>query len=263
MLDGRAQLNVATREFTFTNISHFDVHAVAALLTEKTRARLNDFAWKQPPSLRAGGSMILPAWTNQQPGLQAGVQPTIRLAGELAFTNGSMSGVALDSARTHFSYSNLVWRLPDLALAQSRTRLDISGDENDATKDYRWHIRGAFDPASLRPFLTASNAAHVLDLFVFTEPAQVVVDVSGQLYDYNSIFAGGSAAVTNFSVSGHPVDSAAGGFFYTNHTLVVSNLALAQSENPARHQRRGKQCHEGVSLQPCAARLIRHRCVLF
>ena len=123
-LDARAALNVATREFTFTNSSRFDVHALASLLTEKTRERLKDFVWTQPPSLRAGGSFVLPAWTNQQPDLQAEVQPTIRLAGELAFTNGSMSGIALDSARTHFSYSNLVWQLPDLALAQSRTRLE-------------------------------------------------------------------------------------------------------------------------------------------
>ena len=91
------------------------------------------------------------------------MQPTIRLAGELAFTNGSMSGIALDSVRTHFAYSNLVWQLPDLALAQSRTRLDISGAENDATREYRWRVRGALDLASLRPFLTDSNAARGLD----------------------------------------------------------------------------------------------------
>ncbi len=149
-LNGRAALNVATREFTFTNTSRFDVHAVAALLTEKTRARLNDFVWTQPPSLRAGGSMILPAWTNGLSDLRE-AQPSIRLAGELAFTNGSMSGIALDSVRTHFSYSNLIWQLPDFALAQSRTRLDISGTENDATKVYRWRVRGAFDPAIAAP----------------------------------------------------------------------------------------------------------------
>ena len=230
-LDGRAKLNVATREFTFTNASRFDVHAVAALLTEKTRARLNDFVWKQPPSLRAGGSLVLPAWTNQQPDLQTEVQPTIRLAGELAFTNGSMNGMALDLVRTHFSYSNLVWQLPDLALAQSQTRLDISGTENDATREYRWHVRGALDPESLRPFLTDSNAARGLDRFTFTGPAHLDTVVSGRLFDYDSIGAGGCAALTNFTVSGHPVDSAAGGLLYTNHMLVVSNLALAQSEN--------------------------------
>ena len=229
-LDARAALNVATREFTFTNNSRFDVHAVAALLTEKTRARLNDFAWTQPPWLWAGGSMILPAWTNGLSDLRE-AQPSVRLSGELAFTNGTMNGMALDSVRTHFSYSNLVWQLPDLALAQSRTRLDISGDENDTTKEYRWHIHGAFDAVTLRPFLTASNAARALDRFTFTKPAQVDVNVSGRLYDYDSIGAGGLMAVTNFSVSGHPVDNADVRLFYTNHILDIYNLALAQSEN--------------------------------
>ncbi|HUZ08209.1 MAG TPA: hypothetical protein VMV89_12070, partial [Candidatus Paceibacterota bacterium] len=230
-LDARAALNIATREFTFTNTSCFDVHAVSALLTEKTRERLNDFVWTQPPWLRAGGSLVLPAWTNRQPNLRADVQPTIRLGGEAAFTNASMSGIALDSARAHFSYSNLVWQLPDLALAQSRTRLDISGAENDATKEYRWRVLGAFDPASLRPFLTASNAALVLDRFTFAEPAQVDLVVSGRLYDYDSIGAGGRVVLTNFSVAGQLVDSAGGGLLYTNHELVVSNLAVVQSEN--------------------------------
>ena len=60
-----AQLNVATRKFAFTNASCFDIHAIVALLTEKTRERLADFSWPQPPSLQARGSLILPAWTNR------------------------------------------------------------------------------------------------------------------------------------------------------------------------------------------------------
>ncbi len=53
-LDARAQLDIATREFTFTNASRFDLHAVKALLTDKTRERLAEFSWTQPPLLRAG-----------------------------------------------------------------------------------------------------------------------------------------------------------------------------------------------------------------
>ena len=97
-LDAQARLNVATREFTFTNSSCFDVHAVAALLTEKTRERLAEFSWTQPPWLRAGGSLILPAWTNRQPDWRDEVQPTVRLDGELAFTNGTAFGAKIDSA---------------------------------------------------------------------------------------------------------------------------------------------------------------------
>ena len=65
------------------------------------------------------------------------MRPTVRLNGELAFTNGTVLGVQIDSAHTHFSYTNLVWQLPDLAVAQARTKLELRGGEDDATKNYR------------------------------------------------------------------------------------------------------------------------------
>jgi hypothetical protein len=218
-LDARARLNVATREFSFTNSSCLDVHAVAALLTEKTRERLAEFSWTQPPWLRAGGSLILPAWTNRQPDWRGEVQSTVRLGGELAFTNGTAFGAKIDAAGTHFGYSNLVWQLPDLAIAQAKTRLELEGGEDDATKHYRWHIRGAFDPETLRPFLTASNTARGLDHFKFTGPAAVDFEARGRLYDYGSIEAAGRAALTNFAIRGQTADSVVSGFQYSNRVV--------------------------------------------
>ncbi|HXR04401.1 MAG TPA: AsmA-like C-terminal region-containing protein [Verrucomicrobiae bacterium] len=218
-LDAQARLNVATREFAFTSASCFDVHAVAALLTAKTRERLAEFSWTQPPSLRAGGTLLLPAWTNRQWDWRAEVQPTIRLAGELAFTNGTAFGAKIDSASTHFGYSNLVWQLPDLAITQAKTRLALAGGEDDATKNYRWHIRGTFDPESLRPFLTASNAVRGLGHFALTEPAALDFEARGRLYDYERIEATGSAALTNFAVHGQVADSVVSGFQYSNRVV--------------------------------------------
>ncbi|MGD0745423.1 MAG: hypothetical protein ABSA45_09735, partial [Verrucomicrobiota bacterium] len=196
-IDAQARLNVAAREFTFTNSSCLDVHAIAALLTEKTRERLAELSWTQPPRLRAGGSLILPAWTGRQWDWRGEVQPTIRLDGELGFTNGMAFGAKIDSACTHFNYSNLVWQLPDLVIARAKTRLELEGGEDDATKNYRWHIQGAFDPETLRPFLTESNAARGLGCFTFTGPAALDFEARGRLYDYDSIKAAGRAALTN------------------------------------------------------------------
>lgn len=224
--DAQAALNVATREFTFTNSSRFDLHAVAGLLTDKTRERLADFSWTQPPSLRAGGSLVWPAWTNREADWRAEVQPTLRLRGELVFTNGAVSGAAVDSAAGHFAYANLVWQVPDLMLAQAKTRLEISGSEDDATKDYRWHVRGTFDPAFLRPFLTASNAARGLNHFTVIDPVHLEADAWGRLYDYDRIGASGRVACTNFTVRGQSVDSVAGEFSYTNRVLEFFNPRL-------------------------------------
>ncbi len=218
-LDATAGLNVATRQFAFTNASCFDVHVIAALLTEKTRARLADFSWSQPPSIQVCGSLVLPAWTNRQPEWRDEVQPTLQLNGELAITNGRTGGITVDLARTHFSYSNLVWQLPDLAVVKSKSRLVLSGGEDDATKDYHWHIRGVLDPEIARPFLTTSNARRGLEIIKLTEPLTLDVNVSGRLYDYDSIAANGRVALTNFAVRGEGFGDVATALNYTNRVL--------------------------------------------
>jgi hypothetical protein len=222
-LTAGAQLNVVTRQCAFTNVSCFDVHTITSLLTEKTRERLADFSWTQPPALQASGLLILPAWTNHQPDWRAEVQPTIQLNGALAITNGMTSGITVDLARTHFSYSNLVWRLPDLEVVKSKSRLELSGNEDDATKDYHWHIHGVLDPEAARPFLTTSNARRGLEIMKFTEPLALEADVSGRLYDYDSIAAAGRVALTNFAVRGEAFGDVTSALNYTNRVLEFLN----------------------------------------
>jgi hypothetical protein len=148
------------------------------------------------------------------------------LNGELAFTNGTVSGVAIDSAAAAFSYSNLVWQVPALAIAQSKTRLEISGSENDATRDYHWRVRGALDPECLRPFLTASNAARGFSIVQFSAPVNLDAEVWGRLYDYDGIGATGRVALTNFTLRGQSMDSVTGELSYTNRVLEFSHLNL-------------------------------------
>jgi hypothetical protein len=225
-LEAGARLNVATRELTFTNASSFDIHAIAAWLTEKTRARLAEISWTRPPMLRAGGALVLPAWTKRDPDWRGEVQQTVRLSGELAFTNCTLLGAALDTVQTHFSYSNLVWELPDLAVAQSKTRLLMSGGEDDATKDYHWRIRGVFDPDSARPFLTTSNAVRGFEIVQFTEPLALDAEVRGRLYDYDRIAVNGDIALTNFTVRGEVFGDVTAAVNYTNRVLELLHPLL-------------------------------------
>jgi hypothetical protein len=218
-LDARARLNAATREFTFTNSSCFDPHAIAALLTEKTQDWLAQFAWTQPPALRAGGSLVLPAWTNHQPDWRGEVQPTVRLAGEFAATNGAFRGIAVDSAHGNFSYSNLVWRLSRLIVKRSEGQLTLADVEDDRTKSYHWHVQGALAPDAIQPLLTSSHAERALEIFTFTQPLVLDADVWGRLYDDDSIGAAGHLALTNFTVHGERVSSAESAFRYTNRFL--------------------------------------------
>jgi len=222
-LDAQARLDVATRELTFTNSACFDFHSIAALLTKKTHERLVEIAWGRLPSLQASGLLVLPAWTNHQPDWRGEVQPTIHLNGALVITNGVFEGVPFDLAHTHFSYSHLVWQLPDFTIAQAKTRLEINGSEDDGTKNYQWRVRGAFDPAAIRPFLTASNALRGFEIVKFTEPLALDVEVGGRLYDYDSIDASGRVALTNFAVRGEVFDNVASALDYTNRVLEFLN----------------------------------------
>jgi hypothetical protein len=219
-LEANLKLNVATRELAFTDASCFDLHAVDALLTGKTDARLAEFSWPQPPSLQIAGSLKLPAWTNREPDWNHEVRPTVRLAGELAFTNGTVMGAQIDSAHTHFSYLDMVWQVSGLTVAQAKTRLEISGYEDDVTRNYRWRVRGVVDPASARPFLTDSNVARGLEIVQLSEPLALDADVSGRLYDYNSIAVAGRVAVTNFAVRGEAFGDVTAAVSYTNRVLM-------------------------------------------
>jgi hypothetical protein len=218
-LDASARLNVDTREFAFTNSSCFDPDAIAALLTEKTQNWLAQFSWTQPPALQAGGSLILPDWTNRQPDWRGEVQPTVRLAGEFAATNGAFRGIAIDSAHGHFSYSNLVWRLHRLIVKRSETELTLGDAEDDSTKSYHWQIQGALAPVIIQPLLASSQAERALKLFTFTQPLFLNADVWGRLYDNDSIGAAGRLALTNFTIRGESVNSVESAFRYTNRFL--------------------------------------------
>ena len=87
-------------------------------------------------------------------------------------------------------------------------------------------MAGDFDPAAIRPFLTASNAVRGFEIVQFTEPVRLDVDVWGRLYDYDSIGATGRVALTNFTVRSQSVDNVTGDFFYTNRVVEFSNSRL-------------------------------------
>ena len=106
-----------------------------------------------------------------------------------------------------------------LTLAQARTQLELEGAEEDVTKNYLWRIHGAIEPEIIRPFLTESNAVRGLDDLTFTKPLFLDVDVRGRLHDYDSLNAGGHAALTNFTIRAQPMGSVAGNFYYTNRVL--------------------------------------------
>ena len=98
----------------------------------------------------------------------------------------------------------------------------MSGSEDDVTKNFHWHIRGAIDPESARPFLTESNVgARPLRLVKLAEPLALDVTVSGCWPDWNSLAVNGRLAVTNFTVRGQQFGDVTAAVNYTNRVLAI------------------------------------------
>jgi hypothetical protein len=229
-LDAHAKLDVGTRELAFTVNSGFDLHAAEALVTDQTRERLAQITWTHPPRVRAEGTLTLPPWANRAAGWRDDIEPSVRLHGDLAFTNALVAGLArVDSVRTHFNYANLVWNLPDLEITQGRTALALTGEEDEATKNFRCTVGGNLDGESVRSFLTDSNAAKGFAILRFNQPVAMGLDVTGNLRDFAALSATGRVAATNFAIRGQTVDSVSATLAYTNLTAEFFHPQMARA----------------------------------
>jgi hypothetical protein len=217
-LDARAQLDVATREARFELASDFDVRKIAPLLTAAGRAWLGKYSWTAPPRLAGRGSLVLPAWTNRHPDWRAEVRPTLRLAGEVFVTNGAYLGLPVDWAHTHFTYSNLIWHLPDLEIGRPEGGLRLEHLARDDTKDFYWRIHSTVDVRAVRPLL-APDEQRGLDLVAFTQPPVIDGEVRGRGHEPDRLGFAGRVTMTNFAVRGEAASYVETAVRYTNRWL--------------------------------------------
>ncbi len=153
---------------------------------------------------------------------------TLGVTGEAALTNFSVATVAtnrlaVDFLRTHFSYANQFWSLSGLELAQGRTRLQFDGETSDATENFTGHLRGAFDPESLRPLLATPDAIRNFEYYQCHEPLMFHVNATGNWRNLSTLTATGGVALTNFIIRAQAFDSVAADFSYTNRWLSFSH----------------------------------------
>ena len=119
-------LNVNTRKLTGKVASDVDPHKIEPLLTPGAQRWLRQFSWSKAPEVAADIALTLPAWTNRQPNWRAEVQPTLRLAGQFKIEHGgAYLNLPISSARSHFTYSNMWWTLPDLTVTRPEGGLDV------------------------------------------------------------------------------------------------------------------------------------------
>ena len=229
-VDAGAKLDAASREVNFTLHSGFDLHAVAALLPVMARDRLAEISWSRPPEIHAGGTLVLPAWTNRASSWLEHLQPGTQLYGDLALTNARMAGLApLDAVQTHFAYSNQVWSVPDLTLTQGRTALKLGGTENETTQNFTCGLSGVLDAESIRPFFTTSNAVHGFNYLRFREPVAFGLDLAGNLRDFSTLSATGHLEARDFAVRGQGVNRVTTTLAYSNLTVEFFHPQLVRA----------------------------------
>ena len=224
-----AELDVPTRTVTFTNNANFDPHVLATLLPDKVRAELARVICRQPPHLNAGGSLVLPPWESPAEKWPDAIKSSLDLTGALDGANWEFRGASVDAVRAHFSFAGLMLTVPDFMVVQGRTRLTLSGQESEATKNFRCRLGGRFDATSVRPFLTDSNAVNGFACLTFQEPLSLSLEVAGNLRTPESLSVTGQLAVANFALRGQTIDRLTASLAYSNLTAEFFQPTLSRA----------------------------------
>jgi hypothetical protein len=220
-LEARAGLDVITRAFDFSVNSNFEVKKLSQL-TPKTREFLDQFTWEKTPQLQAFGSMVLPAFTNQHPDWHAEVQPTLRLQGEFKVSQGTFRGIPATSAQSHFTYSNMVWDLPDLIATRPEGWVQAAHRADDKTKDFYWRFHSTIDPTCTRALLEPKHQ-RAFESFTLSAPPLIDAEVYGRFHDWERTTAKAHVVATNLTVRGHALDRFETTVSYTNQFVTLTD----------------------------------------
>jgi hypothetical protein len=237
-LDARAKVDVVTRALKGTLVSDFDPHKAEHVLTDGGRNWLQQYSWSRPPLVSGDVSLILPAWTNHHPDWRAEVQPSLALDGEFNLSQGgAFRGVTFAGARSHFTYTNMIWCLSDLQATRPEGRIQVFHLSDDRTKLFYWKILSTLNPSIIRPLLEPAQQRG-LDFFTFSQSAYINAEVVGRWHDPDRIGLNAVLAFTNFTFRGEQVDDFQGAIRFTNRFLRLTDG----------HLRRGTQYISADSL---------------
>ena len=164
--------------------------------------------------------MILPSsvWTNRHPDWRGELRPTLQLNGQFHVGDGAFRGVHALTADSHFTYSNMCWRLPDLVATRPEGRLNLVHESDERTKDFYFHFHSTLDPKAARPLLDA-NQQRVFEFFSLSQPPVVDGEIRGRWHNPETISGKAFVTATNFTVRGEHGDSFQSGLEYTNRVL--------------------------------------------
>src|SRR5262249_7130942 len=183
-IEAQTDLDVSNRAFHLTISANFDPKNLRPIFPAGAQQSLDQFSWQKPPLVNGDISLVLPAWTNQQPDYGSEVLPTLSVNGLVDFEQGFVyqQKLQVSSIRSHVIYSNLSWDLPDLFLRRPEGSLAAEHRDNGRTRDFYWHIASTIDLKVVRPLLRPEEQ-EVLDLFTLTQPPAIDAEIWGRYHD--------------------------------------------------------------------------------
>lgn len=228
--DGALQLDVATRALAVKSFLDFDPHQIGHLFDTNSQHTLQQFTWQAPPRINAAAKLILPAWTNTQPAQWAETWRAASLAGDVKLGPCGWRDIKLLSLATPFTYSNSVWRLPQLAIQRPEGPTDLSFTTDLANGDFQAGFRLPVDPQLVKPFLKTKDALTVYDFFQFTSLPAIQGELWGRWDDLERLGVNAQLAVTNFVFRGAAFSRFATALQFTNQYFNFSGIDITRGD---------------------------------
>jgi len=220
-----------TREARIQANTFLDPRKLAPLVATNVQPWLSLITFISAPRLQLEGRAILPAWTNRQSDWAREVLPSLSLAGQFDSNAGSSHGVRFASIRLPFTLTNLSWATPGLKIARPEGALELTGEADQRTGEFRGSMHSDFDPMALRPAFPQKNVQRVFDFFELVTPPHLTAEVRGNWRDFSNFSAMANVALTNAVFRGQAVKACLARVTYTNQFLsILDPIVIREGE---------------------------------
>lgn len=220
-MDVAASIDIATRNAQARAKVNFDPLVIKSLLPRAAGKWLSQFTWQGPPQAEGDIQVTLPPWGTPLTNWGRALLPTMRLFGEFeVLTNGSYRGITASGARSHFSYTNRCWLLPDLQVTRPEGVLHATHFANEVTKQQYWKLRSTLDPIEIAPHIEDDSKA-IIDLLTFSKPPEIEAEIWEWSRQPHRLGIKAKLKSPEFSFRGEQFDSLEASIEYTNKTLLA------------------------------------------
>jgi hypothetical protein len=230
-LHAGSALNTQTGELSFRGNSGLDPRRISSLLTTNTRRFLANYHWDKPPLIQAQGSLRVPLPLREEINWEREVMPTVAAQGEFQIGKCAYRSVPFDSARAPFTFSNSVFRMPELVVTRPEGSARGAYSSKPLLKEFHWKLQSNIDPKILRPLFAETNVMRAFDMVEFSTPPKISAEIAGHWRDLDRLSGFAEVAATNFAVRGQQVTFGKTFVAYTNQVLEFLNpFVMRQQE---------------------------------